>query len=217
MKFVASPVLMPWIEQWIGTHAAGFFEAHPPRQVNSLYLDTFDLDAYRDNLSGSSSRFKVRFRWYGEEPDTSRGALEVKRRENGLGYKETFVTGPVSLSGTSWRDLRRLLRSELAREALIWLDGSPLPVLINRYWRRYFVSADSRVRVTVDWAQRVYDQRTYAAPNLSRHAHLPDTAVVEFKFSPEDRPVASALLQGFPLRVGRNSKYVIGVQATLWG
>ncbi len=37
--------------------------------------------------------------------------------------------------------------------------------------------------------------------------------VVEFKFLVEDRSAASDALQTFPIRVSRNSKYVIGVEA----
>jgi hypothetical protein len=71
--------------------------------------------------------------------------------------------------------------------------------------------------VTIDWDQRVLDQRVVPAPNLSRLANLTESMVIEFKFAPEDRAFASEAIQGFPVRVSRNSKYVIGVQAIARG
>jgi hypothetical protein len=37
--------------------------------------------------------------------------------------------------------------------------------------------------------------------------------VVEFKFAPQDRALGSRTIQGVPIRLSRNSKYVIGVQS----
>ena len=69
------------------------------------------------------------------------------------------------------------------------------------------------MRLTVDWDQRVYDERHCATPNLTRLANLPDTLVVEIKFARADRAIANRYAQGIPIRLSRNSKYVIGVQA----
>jgi hypothetical protein len=125
--------------------------------------------------------------------------------------------GAIALEGASWTELRRGLRGELDSRARLWFDANPQPVIINRYRRRYFESFDRRLRVTIDWDQRVLDQRVVPAPNLSRLANLPESMVIEFKFAPEDRAYASEAIQGFPVRVSRNSKYVIGVQAIARG
>ena len=217
VKFVTSPTRLPWIEQWVGSHAAGFFEPYPERQVNNVYFDTFDLWTYRENLSGASSRSKVRFRWYGAANQAERGALEVKRRVRALGWKLTYPTGAVALEGVRWRDVQEHLRTLLPREGRLWLDEHPAAVIVNRYRRRYFESANRRIRVTVDWDQAVFDQRMRSVPNFTRAANLPDSMVVEFKFVAQDRPLASETLQTFPLRISRNSKYVIGVQAIARG
>jgi hypothetical protein len=181
--------------------------------VNNIYFDTFDQFAYAENLSGASARSKVRFRWYGEGEDPEKGTLEVKRRRSSVGWKLSYRTGPVPLVDVPWLRFRRTLREELSGDARIWLDANPQPILINRYRRRYFLSRDGRVRLTVDWDQRVYDQRLCATPNLTRRANLPDTLVVELKFDREDRKLANRYAQGIPIRLSRNSKYVIGVQA----
>jgi len=84
-------------------------------------------------------------------------------------------------------------------------------VLINRYCRRYFASGDGRVRVTLDWNQRVFDQQRRSTPNFERVSNAADSLVVEFKFAPEDHARARRAIQGIPLRLSRNSKYAVGV------
>lgn len=213
VKFVVDPTELPWIEEWVRSHALGFFEPYPARQVNNVYFDTFDLWTYRENLSGSSARSKVRFRWYGEAEHAEAGSLELKQRVRNLGWKTSFRVGPRALAGVRWGQIQRALRGELPREGRVWLDAHAMPVLINRYRRRYFESADRRIRLTFDWKQRVYDQRLRSTPNFSRAANLTDSMVVEFKFLARDRSLGSDALQTFPVRVSRNSKYVLGVQA----
>ncbi len=98
-------------------------------------------------------------------------------------------------------------------EAKHWLDINPLPVMINRYYRNYFVSSDGKMRATIDTRQEVWDQRYESRPSFNLKANLPETLVVEFKFNRDLQPMASKLLQGFPLRVSRHSKYVNGALA----
>jgi hypothetical protein len=61
----------------------------------------------------------------------------------------------------------------------------------------------------------VFDQRLAAHPNLVRRANLPDTLVMEIKFHRADHAFGSEVAQGTPIRVSRNSKYMIGVQSIL--
>ena len=215
LKFAANPVHRHELLRWILSHPAGFYSPYPPRQVNNVYFDGFRLHAYHENLVGDSRRSKVRLRWYGDTFSPERCVLEVKRRRNMLGWKLSFAGGAVDFEANTWRKIRSWLRSEVPAEARSWLDGSPVPVLINRYQREYFVSRDERIRLTLDERQRVFDQRFGSRPNCTRASNLPDTFVVEVKFAPEDRAEGSWVIQGIPIRVSRNSKYVIGVQALL--
>jgi hypothetical protein len=219
IKFVAHAREHAGVVQWVRNHSAGFFEPFPPRRINNVYFDSQELSAYHENLSGTSKRSKVRWRWYHDREAPDAGTLEVKRRRGGLGWKLSFRTRGLDLGapGASWAALRREIRASLPPSGRVWLDANPLAVLINRYDRRYFVSADGRVRLTVDNAQRVYDQKLRGLPNLRRRANLPDTLVVELKFAVAAHGAASRIVQGLPLRLSRNSKYVVGVQAVATG
>jgi hypothetical protein len=88
-------------------------------------------------------------------------------------------------------------------------------VLINRYHRQYFESSDGHVRATLDFRQSVYDQRRHARPNLRFQADIPDTIVVEIKFHRAHHALGARAIAGIPIRVSRNSKYVIGVRSIL--
>jgi len=215
VKFNGAGIRLGEIEQWVRLHPAGFYNPYPPRRVNNVYFDNHALFAYRENLVGASMRSKVRLRWYGETFQPELGILEVKRRRNLVGWKLSWPTGGFDLRTTSWHALRRALRSQLSAEGRLWLDANPRPVLINRYYRRYWVSGDGRVRVTIDADQSVYDQRSSIRPNTTHRTNLPDTIVVEFKFAPAHRAEGSQAIQGIPIRISRNSKYVIGVQSLI--
>lgn len=77
----------------------------------------------------------------------------------------------------------------------------------------YFVSRDEKVRATIDVKQKMFDQRYKPFPNVRYSVNLPKTLVLEFKFDRKDRAIASEIMQGLPLRVCRNSKYMIGVKS----
>jgi len=215
IKFVADATRYRELEQWIRLNPMGFRTSYPPRWVNNVYFDTPDLFAFAENLSGSSARSKVRLRWYGDTFHADSSKLEVKRRRNTFGWKHQYPAGPIDLRSGSWRRIRRSLRQQLSPEGKAWFDTHPQPVLINRYHRQYFESPGGILRATLDRSQRVYDQRLRSQPNLRNRSNLPDTLVVEIKFLLADRDLGEQAIAGIPIRVSRNSKYMIGVESIL--
>ena len=115
--------------------------------------------------------------------------------------------------GWAWDDVRGALTEQLPPGARFWLDRNPQAVFVNRYDRDYFVSGDNRIRATLDLNQCVFDQRLRQQPNIRHAAIMQDTVVLEFKFAPEDRPLATDLLADIPVRLGRHSKYMNAVRA----
>lgn len=214
IKFAAYALEYARVRQWLLLHSAGFRAPYPDRQVNNVYFDTWDYRAFAENLAGVSERSKVRFRWYGDSSGPAAGSLEVKQKRNHFGWKLRFpvATAPWE-EGRGWNEIRSALREQIAPDARMWLDQNPLPIMINRYERQYFVSGDGLIRATIDVNQRVYDQRYGTLPNFTRQAVTQDTLVVEFKFAREDRQKVVAMLQGFPLRIGRHSKFMNAVRS----
>ncbi len=218
IKFVAPETELGRVLAWIRLHPAGFALAYPDRQVNNVYLDSWDFGSYADNLAGVSHRIKLRHRWYGGSAGPAAGVLELKCKRNAYGWKERFdVPEPPWTAGDDWRTVQRRLIAQLPPRGRLLAESFPAPALLNRYQRRYFLSRDGRLRVTVDWGQVAYDQRLRPRPELRRKLNLPAALVVEAKFAREDRDLAARSLVGIPIRVSRNSKYVNGMKMAIDG
>lgn len=217
IKFVSDPWRVPLVEIWAMCSKAAFRETYPPRRVNNVYFDTIDLDAFSENLSGISSRTKVRFRWYGKTVSPEGGVIEIKQRRNDVGTKAQIRTsGVLELDGRSWRSVAEDLRGRISEKDELWLKNFDRPSIINRYDRKYYESLNGNLRLTIDTNQVVFDQTKAAIPNFDRKSNLPDCAVVEVKFRPEESDYASTILKDLPIRRSRNSKYMVGVNSTFY-
>lgn len=217
IKFASYRDKLEQVLKWIHLHRSAFSSPHPDRWVNNVYFDTYNNAAYVQNLSGASSRVKVRYRWYGRKQQPSPGVLEVKCKRNFFGWKKRFSCPdlPSSVAGKDWRGIEKCMSEALPHEGRLWLQTYPAPTILNRYLRRYFVSRDEKVRVTVDTDQAVWDQRFRSTPNYDQEARMPDTLVVEVKFARHDRELASDIIQTLPIRVSRHSKFMNGVRASI--
>jgi hypothetical protein len=214
IKFVAHERFERLLASWFEGLPACFVEPFPARWVNNVYFDTYDYLAFRDNLSGASQRHKLRYRWYGESALPGPGTVEVKCKRNFYGWKLRYPVRELPCrEGDRWREIRRQIAAQLPAEGRMWLEANPQPVIINRYYRRYLVTHDQKVRATIDTRASVYDQRYNPSPSVRRPANVPNVLVVELKFERSERERASRLVEGLPLRVSRHSKYVSGVQA----
>ena len=212
IKFVAYEQEFHRLLHWIKMHGAGFASPYPDRRINNVYFDTQDCKAYTENLSGASSRRKVRYRWYGDSNQIDKGVLEVKCKRNYFGWKQHMrVSSPPDKGGSSWQEIRKNILAELSGDGKRILLNNPNPVLINQYDRKYFVTHDGAIRLTVDRNQNVWDQRYKPKPNYLHRANLCKSLVVEVKFNRGEQAYASQIIQGIPLRVSRNSKYMVGL------
>jgi len=212
IKFVSYASNFDILMSWIHLHPSGFYSTFPDRQVNNVYFDGHQYTAYTENLSGASERTKVRYRWYGESIEPCAGTLEIKRKRNYFGWKlyHRVKIAPYSPE-INWYSIRKNIRDQISEHGRLWLDLNPFPILLNRYRRRYFISEEGKIRVTIDTNQAVWDQRFKSEPNFLNKANLPDTLIVEIKFDRKDREYASQSIQSLPLRVSRHSKYMTGV------
>lgn len=217
VKIVVPGALLPLARSWMRAHHSAFVGSYPPRVVNNLYLDTEDLRCLQDNLDGVSERQKVRVRWYGERTSDISPSLEVKQKRERLSWKARYqLSAPCDLScGETWRSIISRMMVELPPALKAWVGGGWTPILVNRYRREYFESSDRQVRVTLDFAQTVYDQLLSPYPNLTRSAPQPDTAILEIKGEADAWESIREVANGFPFGVSRNSKYLVGYEAIL--
>ncbi len=194
-------------------HPAIFYEQYPPRWVNNLYFDTPWMEHYRDNLSGSANRGKVRVRWYHElVGEVAAPVLEFKRKRGWVGWKEShrFPPFPFDESLTARRLAAHIAGSDLPLEVIERLRGHQV-TLVNRYLRSYFATRDGRFRVTLDEDLTYFRAGRLSNPLFARtvdHGVL----VVELKYEAEHETQAARVASRFPFRLSRSSKYVRGVE-----
>lgn len=216
IKLTANDLMLPQVRAWLRVHPAAFRESYPCRQVNNIYFDTPDLISAFENLSGVSTRRKVRLRWYGDNWADIRGVFEVKRKRNMHGWKLSQpLSEKLDLSNMTWAEVISVIRNDLRDDLRMHLASTGLPVLINRYLREYYTSSDGIVRVTLDYRQRIYDQRYGAVPNLAFAVPPSGDLVMEFKSGCEYHRRLADVVSGVPLRLERYSKYVQGVETLL--
>jgi hypothetical protein len=156
---------------------------------------------------------KFRIRWYGENPgEVDDPYLEVKLRHGQTGSKERMALPPfdphpeslpISLAahGASADFLSRFKR----------LPNMLQPALLNRYHRRYWLSADGLFRLTLD-ARLFFQVPRHPGLNMAGRFLEDSTQVLEIKYAREQEPAASSITRHFPFRLGRISKYITGMQ-----
>lgn len=215
IKMVCARHRLSQARSWIRLHPAGFVVAHPPRQVNSLYLDTPHLRSLNDNLEGLSARQKLRLRWYGTSVEGIRPSLEIKEKCNLLGRKkQTLLPCELDLA-LPWSETLKAIHANVASAWQVLMQTMNQPTLLNHYQREYYATLDGAIRVTLDYNQVAYDQRLTPRPNLRIRLPLADAVVIEIKTGAKHAGRLEEVAAWFPPSRSRNSKYAQGLLASL--
>jgi hypothetical protein len=187
-KYILENPFLHNLEAHLLIHPAGFLKSYPQRQVNSLYYDSPTLKNYHASINGEYNRVKPRVRWYGPNTNkTTSGQLELKIKTGELGYKKIL---PLKNSKPILKDL--------------------IPTLLTSYTRQYYISANKKVRLTID--QNI--SYTNFLNQLKETATNPQT-IIEIKYPVEARQYAISVPQFLPLTLNRMSKYVAGIDLFL--
>ena len=207
VKMVSQASAYPRLRMCLRLDRAAIKELYPPRIVQSVYFDTWRNRALEENLAGISHRQKIRFRWYGDARTNVRGTLERKVRENMLGWKELLrIDADIAVDGETRHDLARAVFGHLTDE---WMDvgaSALLPAQWIRYEREYYIAG--AIRVTIDRKLRTWDQRHRRRVSSRFRTMAPDVMIVEAKCAKEHYDELQALINRFPMRVDRCSKFV---------
>ena len=197
---------------WLMKNRLGFFQHHPDRYVNSVYFDTFNFRLYSDHINNQPQRRKVRFRWPHARTLPDAGNLEMKHKKYRLGWKDICPLEVPSTLTQNWQGFTAFLFDEYPDFFPASDCEAITPVLQTRFYRQYLISADGRLRVTVDTELEIFEQLGHVSQNFDDRLDLTDQCIVELKFEPADYDHLHPYLTELPSRPVRCSKYVTGVQ-----
>jgi hypothetical protein len=211
VKFVCPPEARDRFDLWLRYTPETFSHSYRDRVVNNIYFDTLGMRDFANNVIGVSGRLKTRLRWYGDTAAPTRMVLEQKIKSGRINRKHSLPLPGLDLSTTTWGELAELLIGHAEHRICVAASYFKNAVLRNCYLRQYYVSRGHRVRMTVDADLTYYDAAATAIV-VGRDMGLKSTRqVVEFKSTVDRAWDLERLLQRIPLRLSRNSKYVVGV------
>ncbi|OHA14946.1 MAG: hypothetical protein A3A10_00910 [Candidatus Tagabacteria bacterium RIFCSPLOWO2_01_FULL_42_9] len=204
-KFFISDFNLPEVISLIKLHPACFRENYPERTINNIYLDSFDMKDYQNNLAGIGKRLKTRIRWYGDGA-INEPILEFKLKENLLGSKLSYplicFQWGKNLNATVQKAIRRSEIPALLKSYLSGLRCSS----INGYSRRYYESADKAIRLTLDSDIRFYSDNKKAIDKDN------SSLILELKYNQPHDERGREISNRFPFRATKISKYAVGVE-----
>jgi hypothetical protein len=190
--------------------------------IHSLYLDSDTLRLYWDTINGTKNRFKLRLRYYDDEPG-SPVFFEIKRRMNEAILKKR---GGVRREAVHWLlaghlpEPEHLLSDEprqlvaLQRFSLLTLDVRARPKSHVNYMREAWVSTeDNSIRVTMDRNVRVAPEFTdRLGTEMGDFVHpFGEKIVLELKFTGRFPNWLRDMVQSFGLVRSAAAKYADGV------
>jgi len=212
-KYIIENLSTQKVNLIIKSHPHLFKKKYDARFVNSLYLDSLDYSFYNDHVIGKSDRYKIRVRWYNNlYEEIQKPVLEIKTKKNYLGKKEYYYLNRINFhKNLQVEKLNKFIRNSNIPEKVKILNIKP--VLINRYLRNYFESADKKYRITVDTNLTYYPILSDKILFTKVH-HDKNIVIMELKYGVDAGDYASKITNHFPFRTMKSSKYIRGIQIT---
>lgn len=211
-KFVFAQTQLSQLLGWIRLHPEGFKTAFPDRLITSIYFDSELMDNFFDNMAGAGVRSKLRVRWYGSGKASVQATLERKGRNYNTIDKHSVALNAFDIT-RNWTAITHDVSQAVPAEWSAYWRKQIRPTLITRYQRKYFVSRDQKIRLTIDTQLAAFDQNRTTAPQYTR-CNIPDAAlIVELKAPPHNYTRLQAIAAQLPARRMRYSKYVNGLSA----
>jgi len=217
-KFLITGLTVHEVEHVVKYNPAMFREIYHQRFVNNIYMDYFNLKNFFENVEGSQKRLKARIRWYGDLlGHVEKPVLELKIKDALLGRKESFELGSFLLDkefnlGNILDLFKKAKIPNKTRGDLLAMEFS----LVNRYSRKYYMSADQDYRVTIDSGMEFYNISQRANNFLHKSSDF-SSIVLELKYNHDKDGRADRIASKFPFIMTKNSKYVSGLERLdLW-
>lgn len=204
-KYLIPMEELEWLKARV--ESKGLQPIYHPRYVNNIYADTFNLHHLNENIEGVSRRQKMRMRWYGDSLGELKITGEFKIKQEDVNRKHTQKLGVYHRYNAE--DIESIFQDARAKWLIKEPDLKPIlgsyrVTLENRYARTYLLTADKKIRLTID------TEMSYTNLINGISARDLEYAIVELKCG-VDHPIVNDLL---PYNLSKSSKYVEGLMRT---
>jgi SPX domain protein involved in polyphosphate accumulation len=228
LKYIVNAAMIAHIRNFIRPHLVLDEYARPELgnayAIHSLYLDSPDLSLCEATLQGHKNRFKIRIRFYDEDP-ASPVYFEIKRRVNDIIQKERAAVrrdAVLRLLNKKWPDPSDLveyspknfatLERFCSMRDMLNADGK---VFVSYIREAYVSPNDEQIRITFDHqlqagrydsTLRMFQVQSWLQPRM-------EGVVLELKFCDRYPFWMHDLAQEFNLQRTAMAKYVTCVES----
>jgi VTC domain len=226
LKYVITERVAERVRDFVGSYLEideyGASRPNLSYPVHSIYLDSDDLSTYQSTVNGTKNRYKLRLRFYDDNPETP-VFFEIKRRVNNCILKQR---GGVRRNAVQWLLAGHLPEQAhlISKEAKQMVALQRFSMLLNElhakpkghvaYLREAWVNPhDNSVRVTMD-RDMVFDR--HFSPTISTRFRDPvmtfgKQVILELKFTNRFPDWFRELVRIFSLMQFSASKYAEGI------
>jgi len=210
-KYVTDILQAEEVELAIKLHPGLFYEKYAPRFINNIYFDTPSFKDYQDSVQGASQRKKIRIRWYGDLKEYVKNAqIEFKYKNGTLVSKKRFPLIPFKLSDidnpNKWRGI--IEKSQVPPAIKIETRGLN-QIVLNRYYRKYFMTPDGQFRITIDSNMESHMVGWF---NKNSRSGQSKKIIIELKYDQAADINVGRIFRFLPFTLGKNSKYLGAIE-----
>lgn len=185
-----------------------FKEIYEKRKINSIYLDTFDLNDFKDTVDGEKQRSKLRMRWYGQTfNSTIKPILENKIKINNKNFKiKQNLKNLQILNDLSYNKIKKYLNDAEVQDPNILVKFQRRnPNIFISYDRRYYMFKN--IRITMD--SNLHYRDFYKNNKISKNDFIKkkNFHILEMKYDDDQFNNVTILTNKFRNRVTKFSKY----------
>ena len=184
-----------------------FKEIYELRRVNSLYYDDYGYSLYYESVNGISDRAKLRARFYNYGNGSFNFERKIKIDDlNTKKIEKNFIQNLIPVVGLNFNKNLKLP----SKVGQIYF-----PKVFVSYLRRYFLSPDKKVRITID--QKIDCHKVKVINNLISIGNKKQIqhGILEIKYSQKDnlnQNLTDELTNTFNFTLCRSSKYCQSIE-----
>ena len=125
-----------------------FSKAYVDRYVNSIYFDVSNLFSLRENFYGLTEKRKFRIRWYGNKKIINDPVLEIKEKYGWITKKKIIKLENINKLDVSQK--QNIIKIENIVNKRLNYYQKLIPLVSTHYLRKYLVSKEKKIRITID-------------------------------------------------------------------